>query len=491
MFVNFNDEIDIYDYLDRLYINYIVYHKERLIRREEVNESNKIFGNRLLENIQDIESLSDQSQIEAIQQMLREQARSPAGSLRILSRLQDGTILSDALDQIAEAINTEIDNATNVVDFSNYDDIVRRAKDFSDLFVSSPEVSRVNEFFNLVLEALNMAKLSSPDILDALSDIGQHLIGTDFAIDQTQASIAQVATSQDIEISKNVLRYLSNAMTKLESIGAIDARSFATTIQYIFTRSSGIGGEIGKLIYANAIQNADIEIQNAINNMIKRSNGKLKGITSQNKKYTNTINVKIFDRDVLQLKMRGSAHTDFTIEIGNLSDIQWYTKKKKKVDLGIKGFKKSESLQNYFTPGEERYHAYNMIAHRYSGPEFEESVNIIKSSVAASFLNEWVHGGMEKSPSPFEQNLQFIIINKKIYPLSRIIKNICNSFADVSYGTNASLIEIQGSVKNKWVGGKFPNIEDALSRSNMINEIMNTFLIAMNLNSNILAQYVY
>jgi hypothetical protein len=44
-------------------------------------------------------------------------------------------------------------------------------------------------------------------------------------------------------------------------------------------------------------------------------------------------------------------------------------------------------MGNYFSNKQEKYLAYNMIAHRYTDLEFEEVINAIQASTAASFFN--------------------------------------------------------------------------------------------------------
>lgn len=471
--------IDIYDEVDRWAINYIVYHKEHLREYGDVAKATSHFNGKFQKEIADIKTRTQQGQIAAMQSMMRAQASSAAGSLKILSRLQDGTLLSDTLDRVAEAINNGIDQAGGDVTFSNYNEIVRRAKNFSGMLSKDNRVVQVNKFFDLLLTAMDQAKLLDPIILDALSNIGSQLAGTEFAIDSKYMKQAIGVTSNDIAASQKVIDALNRAASKLQQEGSVSSRSFAATISYIF--QSVIGQEVEKVIVASGLAMVDEELESIIDQQIKVSNGKLKRTTSRNKAYTNTINVNLFDRDVFQLKLRGSAHASYNIEIANASSIQW-ARKGNRPALSVK---REESLRDYFINGEDAYLAYNMISHRYSGPDFEEAFEQIQASTAASFFNQWIQGGQIPS---ITKNLQYVVVNGKLYPISRIIENIC--WGIQKENTSTFSMNIETGKTNQWIG-RGPNKENAIRRSAIVNEVMNTFIIAGRLNSNILTQYAY
>lgn len=474
--------LDIYDEYDRWKINYIVYHKEHLRDYRDPMSANIHFSSKLYGLLDEIKAKTGADQINAVQSLMRAQAPNAASGLKILSDLQEGALLADTLNSVADTINAGIEYSGGTVDFNNYNDIIRQVKDFSGLLAQSPQIQQVNDFFNLLLDAMNRAKLLDPTVLDALSGIGQQLIGTDFAIDQNWTQLAQGVTSNDIEAAQKVINSLSNAANKMQTAGGVSSRSFAVTITNIF--SSIIGEQIEKLIVAQGLSVADSKIEDLVDDLIRRSNGKMKRMTSRAQNYTNTINVNLFDRDVFQLKLRGISNTDFSIEIGNSSSIQWYKKRSSGINI-----RREESLKNYFEPGREKYLAYNMIAHRYTGSDFEESFQRIKSYTAASFFNDWISSGQMKTITG--QKLQFIVVNGKLYPVSRIIANMCESLTRGNNSNTAFQMDIQTDKINKWVGGKYPSIGQAMFRSDIVNAIMNNFIIAGRLNSNILTQYAY
>lgn len=472
--------IDIYDYFDRWMITYIVYHSSHLREYGDVGNAIGRFNGNFLREISDIGRHTQQNQIDAIKSMMSSQSPSAAGALKIVDRLQNGSLLTEILDGIAEAINGGIDAAGGAVDFDNYNQIIEQSKSFSQMLAGEPQVQQINDFFNLLIDALNRAQWLNPAVLDALSGIGQQLVGTSFAIDSKWSTIAQGVTSREIGEAKKVIDALNRAAQKMQENGAVNARSFANTITYIF--SSIIGDQISKIIVANGIALANEEIEDEIDKAIKKSNGKLTRTTSKSKKYTNIININLFNREILQLKVRGNAHQEYNIEIANSSDLAWY-KKKGSNPINVH---REVSLQDYFADQEEKYLAYNMIAHRYTGPDFEEAFENIQMSVAASFFNEWLKGGQIQT---ITKNLQFVVVKGKIYPIARIIENICWSLLR-NKSSSAFQMNIETNKINKWQGDR-PNWDYAVKRSDMVNEIMNTFIIAGTLNSNILTQYAY
>lgn len=474
--------IDIYNEYDRWAINYIVYHKEHLRDYGDVSSSNISFSSNLYKTLSEIKSKSNIEQLSAIQSLIQAQVPSASAGLRILDNLQNGTLLMDTLNSIADAVNAGIERTSGTVDFNNYNQIIKQAKNFSGMLAQSPQVQQVNSFFNLLLQAMNQAKLLDLNVLDALSGIGKTLGGTEFAIDQSWQKIAQGVTSNDIQASQAIISSLNNAASKLQTAGTVSSRSFAVVITNIF--SSIIGKQIEKFIIAQGVSEADKKIESLVDQLIIQSNGKMSRRNPKIQTDDSTINVKLFDKDVFQLNVKGLSKTDYSIEIGNSSSIQWYKKRPSGVSLN-----KQESLKNFFSPGRQKYLAYNMIAHRYTGPDFEEAFNRIQASTAASFFNEWISSGQIKDVTG--KKLQFIVVNGKIYPISRIIGNICDSLVRNNGFNTGFQMEIQTDKINKWVGGPHPSKGQGLMRSDIVNKIIDTFTIAGRLNSNILTQYAY
>ena len=129
-----------------------------------------------------------------------------------------------------------------------------------------------------------------------------------------------------------------------------------------------------------------------------------------------------------------------------------------------------------------------MIAHRFTGSDFEESFNNIRASVAASFFNEWVSsGGLASSKGHLGQ---LLIVNGKVFSIQRIINNICD---DIVRNSGHEIVSIGGenSTGNKWYGNTGPNVLDALTRSNIVNEVISKLTISATLNNNILSKYAY
>ncbi len=471
-------------YVDRWMTNYIVYHRGKLINRGEVFEAEALFGQKYETEVDRMKTAAMQQQLATIQAKSSSEGKKAKSSAQIARDLSQGDLLGLTLDQIANVINQVTDEAYSSTDFDNYQaKIADNAKQYSDLLVSSPDVQRVNNFFKLVIQGLKEAQAVDENVLEALTGLGTALIGSSFSIESSMKNSVIGVTNNDIRISNKVIEILNRAVDKFQASGTLSPRSFSQTIASIFKVT--IGEKLQELMIAESLEDIEDSITQAFDNLILREkNNKLQWVDKKKKKAgkRSTIKIQIFNNEGLQLQVKKGKNA-YNIEIGtgiaiNKSKI---TNKKSNVQLIGKA-----TLRNYFAEGEEKYLAYNMLAHQYSGG-FTEAVNMIKGSVAASFFNNWLSEGGFTAQNG--QKAQFLLINGKIYPVMRIISNICNEFA---YRSNISLQTVirMDKVKNTWIGSK-PDIQLGVLRSQAVNNVMNKLYLSINLNSNILTKYAY
>lgn len=477
--------IDIYDYFDRWMINYIVYHKEHLIEYGDVESANSHFSAQYQNAIEKMNSIGDEAYITSIQAQMQQQGIGAAKGLQILSDLEIGTLLESTLDQIAAGINQGIDLAGGQVTFDNYNAILQSARSFNNLLsAGQPEVQRVQQFFNLLLQGLEQAKLLDLTVLNTLSQIGTKLVGTSFYIDETWKNRVVTLSNQDIVLSQKVIDSLNRAVQKMGAEGSVSSRSFANTISYIFNKI--IGNRIGQIIVTEGIKAGVETTDSLIDKAILQSGGKLSWVDKKQNNIGENLRgvATIFSGDSFNLKVTKNQQT-FNIEIGTNVQTKWGNKKNTSNQI-LQSIAKT-NLSDYFTDMKDKYLAYNMIAHRYTGAQFEQTFNTIRASTAASFFNDWVQqGGFKTSRG---QNAQFLIIDGRVYSVYRIIKNICDDIMR-NGGDDAFKLNIGSGMINKWQGNT-ASIVDAINRSNMVNQIIDKFTISATLNNNILKKYAY
>ena len=478
-------EVNIYDYVQRWAINYIVYHSSHLRDYGDADEANSLFSAQYQDAMSQLRAAGIEVNISSIQAQMQSQTSTAAKGLRILSDLEVGTLLDSTLDEIAAGINEGIELAGQTVGFQNYNTIIQDASGFSNLLVSGQaDVQRVNEFFRLIIDGLLQANAIDINILDALTQIGRQLVGTGFQINQTQQNAVVAASDVDIQTAQKVIDSLNRAVQRLGSEGFVNSRSFANTISYIFRQV--IGNRISQLIVAEGINIGINTTDSILNNFIAQSNGKFQWV---NKGQDTTVSstkgtVNIFNNDAFNLRVTKSGQT-FDIEIGTNINARWQNKRQSQNKISVFA---NMSVGNYFSGQPEKYLAYNMIAHRATGADFEEAFNNIRATVAASFFNEWVQQGEFSSIRGHIG--QLLIVNGKVFSVQRIVNNICN---DIIRNNAHDVISIGGdsAIGNKWQGNSGPNILDAITRSNIVNGVISKMVIAATLNNNILTKYAY
>lgn len=478
--------IDIYDYFDRWMINYIVYHHGHLQEYGDVEKATTYFNARYQNMKANMDISALESQMNTIQVNMRSKAQRAGGSLKILNELQRGNLLSQTLDEIANGLNQAMDSAGQQVNFDTYQWILQEAGQYSGMLASSPDARQIDDFFTLLIWALEQSKLIDINILQALSGISESLGGTNFSIDKNLSSQILGLTTQDAIASQKIIDALSKVTEKMNKDGIVSPRSFAMTINYIFQKV--IGNKLQQLMLAEGLNHLVNQVDNEFNKIMNKplSQGKLTWIDKGQRSpdTTKTFNTDVFNNGIFSLQVKKGKQF-YDIEISTNTEIKWYKNMKSNTKIQTIG---KANLETYFSYKLEKYLAYNIIAHRYSGPDFEEAFNAIKASTAASFFNDWVQNtGFQTSNGA---KAQFLMINGKVYSVMRIISNICEDILK-NEGSGAFQMDIPTSkIKNTWIGNG-PNIQNALTRSKMVNEIINILTISATLNANILLKYAY
>lgn len=491
--------IDIYDYFDRWMYNYIVYHTGHLEKYGDVERANIHFGNKANNAMQNMRDAASETMLAGIQVDMRSKAPAAASSLNIANEIQNESFLVQTLDKIAEGLNEAIDRASQQVTFENYENYLSEASQFNGMLAGGdPDAAAINQFFSLLIGALEQAKLVNTDVLQALSGISSILGGQNFALDNSFMNRVQLFDNIDAQAAQKVITSLSKAAEKLRQEGTVNSRSFSNTINFIFQRV--IGQKIQEIMLAEGLDYIIESADKEFDKMIKGSlHGKLSWVDrgTPTKKGGNNLDASLFDNGVLSLKVKQKKKLAYTIEIGTDTSLKLYKNFKPGQNIQVLG---RASITEYFTDMQERYLAYNVIAHQMSGNtkgyyedtgyinngSLSDAYDKVRQSVAASFFTDWMKSGGFRNPAG--RKAQFIMINGRVYPVMRIISNICNDIAKNRFYDGIQ-INIPGG-GNKWIGSQ-PNRELALQRSAIVNELINKITIAVTLNTNILKKYAY
>lgn len=507
--------INIYDYFDRWMANYIVYHTGHLEKYGDVERAYTHFNLKFENAMANLKETNEAGQIASIQANMRSKAYHAARGLQVLNNMEQGVLLDQTLEAIAEGLNQAIGEANQQVNFDNYQDILRESTKFNGLFAhGDASVKDIDEFFSLILKALQQAKMIDLAVLDALSGISVHLGGTNFALDSKLRGQVKTMSNQDAKGAQKVIEYLDNAANKLDKQGALSSRSFATTINFIFQRV--IGNQLQRILVAEGLQYLEESADNIVDREMKKSLGKDVKFEWVNKpqhtKTSSNFNGSVIDNDMFHVRVRKDKLL-YDIEIGSSVEAKWY-KGGVNESMAPKVIGRG-SVRDFFGDDmQEKYLAYNVIAHAngfkvgkkgrgFSTKGYEREIGYdrralvntyskLRASIAASYFNDWLKSGAFRSPTG--GRAQFLIINGKVYSVTKIINNICNDIAKrVGFSKTGAFDMNIPSVRNEWQtdgDDDRPNKQLALKRSQIVNGLIDTITISMTLNPNILLKYV-
>lgn len=213
-----------------------------------------------------------------------------------------------------------------------------------------------------------------------------------------------------------------------------------------------------------------------------------------------TAKVDIISNGLFHLNVTLQDGTTATIEIATNASVKWQSAKFKSIHI-VNRTPLRTFLEN--EPPDRQQYAYNIIAHRLSGGGrrggFYQAYNALRSTVAATFFNEWVSGTGEQLISKGQSvggldRAQFLMYNGKIYSIVSIVNRIC---ANTLKGLSAEIRGFSTSdskVDNSFVpvDNEHPTVTAAANwRSQMVRDVINTLIISASLNSNILKSLLY
>lgn len=493
--------INVSDYVERWMNDYIVYHSLHFDKKYgDLDRAINYFNYKYLEQIDTLGDKSKESQMQTIQQQLKKQGIEGQQAINIIDQLQNGRLLEQTMDQIAQQINEGIEKSWENVTFEK---LMREAKNFNNALVKgSMDIQRVNDFFRLLVEGINLVGKIDEDILQGLTSIGKTLSGDDsFQLDSAiakKATKAKVVTDNDVKVAQQVVKALKKASDRFKKNGGtLSSQSFSSTINHIF--STVIGEDFSRILMREGMKNVVGELDNTFTKLgFKFDKNSRQTLGGTRFDVENRVSkVDIFNQKAFNLTITQNGQI-FNIELGSNTSVKWY---KSMSDASKIHMVNGTPLGSYFKEGTpEKYLAYNVITHRWQGGDFHNAYRVLRASTAASFINEWMTGtgtAIKNSSAGYINKVQFLMVNGKVYSVMRIIRNICNELINLRSDTESKNMPIQMNVKdnrgiNTWIGeSNRPNIEFAVERSRLVNEVMNKLIISASLNGNVLTQYAY
>lgn len=466
--------------VDFLVDEYIHYHQGHA--KELIPEATSVFAQKYADALNEIKSSTKETEINATIMSMRNQGKSAAGVLSFADSLENGSSLEQILDAIAADINEGIAAYENSVDVDNYQSILNGVYNLSGMLEGGAAgIQNVKEFFEYLHKALLLlgpdGKISASQVA-ALAGIGQVLSGSS-SFGLTNWTDVTAVGEEDIQLGAQVIKYLSNAASKLNTGGAVSAESFRGTITAIFHTS--ITKILSKVLIAQGIAQVEQQADSIVDQQVKSSGGKLTYISSF-QKHSREFPVprgKLIDTSEFEFSATiGGKEINLEI-ICDIGRLNWGKRGNKKPIQIISGGK----LKDYIDEGKEKYLGYNIITHRNTGGgAFTQAYEQVRAGVAASYFSDWLATGKSK------MNFQFFMIGDRVYSINRIVRNICE---DVRRRSIAFSMDTNTAfVANKWIGTG-PDWGKAVSRSDLITAVLNTLQIAATLNSNILKKYAY
>lgn len=468
--------IDIYNYFDRWAINYIVYHPEHSEDYGDPAAAASHFSSLYQQQVGMLNEIDISGNV--INEM-RARGGQAAEPLKIAASIEKGEFTDNVLLEIQDLMNRGLDTAAARVTFENYMAIINEASTFNNMLSNSAsKANTINDFFVLLSYALDQVNLLSMEVLDILTDIGKHLAGTGFVINYSPQNQVQLVDEADIQTAQKVLDSLIRVVNKMRAAGAVNARSFAQTIRSIFNNI--IGGKVQEVMIAEAIAVEGAEAFNQglaqIAKAVSKGGNKFTYEKLPSKKSYTRFSNSIFNNGVFSMKISKNGK-EVTVDIASKLEIQRKSKNKP-ISIHWAGSSTLNQVVNW--SGEEKYLGYNMLGNQYW---FGEAANKVKASIAATYLNDAMKGGIIPGS---RDSIQLLFVRGKLISVGRLINNICNEIAELGSNDVISF----GETSNRWIGGR-ANLEDALTRSKILNKLIDTLTIAFTFNENILLRYAY
>lgn len=431
------------------------------------------------------------SQVQAIVKSMEAKGQKAAGPLEIAEALEGGSLLEELLEEIAGALDSGIQSAWSSSDPSSFAQVLQSSHSLDGLFENGrAKAKQVQEFFDLVVKGIQaMTGGGVPQhVFTQLTKIGKKMGPSSFRYSSQGYQTATPVSKEQLQVIDNILTWLNNAADKLGTQGALASESLRSTMTNIF--SGALGEQIGKQMLESAMPNLDDEILR-ISDQVLGKNGNIKLVGSSFKKSgaqkTNgkTAKVDLLNSKALSLTVTINGQvTD--IEIATNVSVKWYKTNAKGVvpHVSLGSMNLGEILNEFALA--PRGIAYNIVAHQWGD---KESYQKLKSTIAASFLNEWISGSGGLMSTGEVDKAQFLMVNGKLYTITGIIRKIAGKIPYGRADDAASPVSLSfGGIKskaNQWVGTG-SNWEDAEKRSRTVQGIINNLTISATLNMNML-----
>lgn len=486
--------IDVDAYVDHFYIHYKTETAKSLIPG-----AIGYFDAKRNETLAKMPEQAIEDQLNAALTKMDGQTASAQSVKKILDNLDQGSLLDETLELIAQKMNTSIETVyANAINGQDYTSAVSTVQSkFNSSLSSGPMTKEAGlEFFDYIEKALNLIgeNMSSAQ-LSSFRALQQVFTG------QASWSNELVAVSKDsVSIAADVLRYLNSAAEKLTTTGGVSKASFSSTISNIFSRA--IGEELARQMVQTALWDIEQEADRIMDGLVTSSGGKLKWAggqsdvrasgtnkTSQNR----TAKVDLLTNNVFGLSTTVNG-SNITIEVAANTSVKWQQKTSRAIHI-VSRMPLASILGSESANGQ--HYAYNIIAHRLSpnGPNgnFYQAYNSIRASVAGSFFTQWLTGsGNALTQAGGIDRAQFLMCNGRIYSVMSIIRKVCeNTLKGVNADVRGFAVDGEKKVSNKFIqafiGDKW--IQDATLaniRSEMVKNAINTLTISGSLNPNVL-----
>lgn len=431
------------------------------------------------------------SQVQAIVKAMETKGQKAAGPLEIAEALEDGKLLEELLEGIAGALDSGIQSAWSSSDPAGFAQVLQSSHSLDGLFENGrAKTKQVQEFFDLVVKGIqSMTGGAVPKhVFTQLTKIGKKMGPKSFSYSGQGYKTATPVTKEQLQVIDSILNSLGRAADTLGAQGKLASGSLRSTMTNIF--SGALGEQIGKQMIESAMPNLDNEILK-ISDQVLGKNGNIKLVSSLFKKSGaekirgKTIKVDLLNSDALSLTVLVNGQmTD--IEIATNVSVKWYKTNTKgivpRVSLG--SMKMEDILSEFaFAP---RGIAYNIVAHEWGDkPSYQK----LKSTISATFLNEWISGSGGLMSTGEVDKAQFLMVNGKLYTITSIIKKIAGQIPYGKVNDVASPVSLAfggiTSKTNQWVG-QASNWDDAEKRSRAVQGIINNLTISATLNMNML-----
>ena len=474
-----------------LHENYILYH---------MGHYNLIIPNRTDEFLSPIHSSMNRymgqsaldTQVQAIVRNIEAKGGKAVDTMELIEALSQGNLLENILDVTADALNKGIEQAWFASSQNNFSQILQSAYSFSNILATGRARGReVQSFFNEVIKAIQLITGGQipKQVFTELTKIGKIIGPKSFRFSSVGYDTITPVTKEQADVINKVVSQLYVAASKFEKKGKLSSESLRSSIRDIF--AIDFGEQIGKQMLESAMPNLDAEIiklsQQTLN---KNQNIKLTNKTfiktgTSQKRAGGTGKVDLLNSDALSLSLELNGGVA-NIEVATNVAVKWYQGNTKglvpRVELGQMNL---GDILNQFaeTP---RGLAYNIIAHN---KHDQLGMQKLRSTLAASFINEWISGSGGLMHSNEIDKTQLLMINGKLYSIISVVKKIVEQipYADARASSPVRIsFRGIGGLDNRWEEAKQGESQyswnAAERRSRRVQGIINNLAIVGTLN---------